>query len=386
MAVALLSSTASNAEASQIIGTINGVIQDINENTLQLASSPTSFRNAIIGGDFTTNPWQRATSFAAIANTLTYTADRWCALGGASSSIAVSKYTTAAGLPIDFGAALQFQRTAANADTTAIELAQVLTANDTYQFQGQPCVFSFWAKAGANYSAASSVLGVTIATGTTADQGAAGLFAASWAGYAAATLTGSAGTTVTGVTLTTSWARYSVACVIPAAALELGVKFTMTPVGTAGADDWFQLAGVQLEVMPNGGVQPSPFERRQASIETVLCQRFYQQFNEPASLGVVAMGKAFSTTQAVINLPIFVPFRTAPTATFPAAAGGLVLTQAGGTISGTITGTINTTAGLSTANAVSFLATIGSAVLTAGHATTLQGTGGGSAIKLSAEL
>lgn len=34
------------------------------------------WRNVIIGGDFTTNPWQRGTSFAAPA-TVTYTADRW---------------------------------------------------------------------------------------------------------------------------------------------------------------------------------------------------------------------------------------------------------------------------------------------------------------------
>ncbi len=383
MAVPLLASTAANAEASQQIAVINSVIQSINQNTLQLSSSPTSFRNAIIGGDFQTNPWQRATTFAAIANTLTYTADRFCALGGASSSIAVSQYTTAAGLPIDFGAALKFQRTASNTDVVAIELAQVLSTTDTYQFQGQPFVLSFYAKKGADYSAASSTLGVTVATGTTADQGAAGLFAASWAGYAAVSLVGSAGTTVTGVTLTSSWARYVVAGVIPAAALELGVKFTVTPVGTAGTDDSVYFAGIQLEVMPNGGVQPSPFERRQSSIETVLCQRFYQQISEPAAGGVVALGKAITTTTANISLPIFVPFRTAPTCTFPAAAGGWVLTQASGTISATMNGTIS--GGLATATAVNFIATIG-ALLTAGHATTLQGTGGASSIKLSAEL
>jgi hypothetical protein len=33
-------------------------------------------KNAIIGGDFSTNPWQRGTSFSAIANA-TYSADRW---------------------------------------------------------------------------------------------------------------------------------------------------------------------------------------------------------------------------------------------------------------------------------------------------------------------
>ena len=41
----------------------------------QLLGRPT-MRNLITGGDFTTNPWQRGTSFAAVANG-TYTADRW---------------------------------------------------------------------------------------------------------------------------------------------------------------------------------------------------------------------------------------------------------------------------------------------------------------------
>jgi hypothetical protein len=34
-------------------------------------------RNIIDGGDFTTNPWQRGTSFTAIASTVTYAADRF---------------------------------------------------------------------------------------------------------------------------------------------------------------------------------------------------------------------------------------------------------------------------------------------------------------------
>src|SRR5882762_5613170 len=48
-------------------------------------------RNIIDGGDFTTNPWQRGTNFTAIAGALTYTADRFFAVGGASSSISRSE-------------------------------------------------------------------------------------------------------------------------------------------------------------------------------------------------------------------------------------------------------------------------------------------------------
>ena len=47
-------------------------------------------RNKIIGGDFTTNPWQRGTSFAAIANTA-YSADRWRVGSVTSGAITASK-------------------------------------------------------------------------------------------------------------------------------------------------------------------------------------------------------------------------------------------------------------------------------------------------------
>src|SRR5262249_36761577 len=72
-------------------------------------------RNIIDGGDFTTNPWQRGTSFTGVANTLTYTADRFFAVGGASSSIAVSQVSGVTAVP-GFTQALQFGRAAGNAN------------------------------------------------------------------------------------------------------------------------------------------------------------------------------------------------------------------------------------------------------------------------------
>lgn len=79
-----------------------------------------SFRNVLDCPDFSTNPWQRGTAFATISNTLTYTADRFFAVGGASSSINVSK---AANTDVPgFTSALQFQRTAANTDLSLIHI------------------------------------------------------------------------------------------------------------------------------------------------------------------------------------------------------------------------------------------------------------------------
>jgi hypothetical protein len=51
-------------------------------------------KNRIIGGDFTTNPWQRGTSFAAIANS-GYSADRWLTAYGSAAVVTASKVVDA---------------------------------------------------------------------------------------------------------------------------------------------------------------------------------------------------------------------------------------------------------------------------------------------------
>lgn len=67
-------------------GLIDNTISSINvsllgANNLSLpatiaTTAQAGYKNKLIGGDFTTNPWQRGTSFPAIINT-TYSADRW---------------------------------------------------------------------------------------------------------------------------------------------------------------------------------------------------------------------------------------------------------------------------------------------------------------------
>ena len=379
--IPLLASTAANAEASQQIGVINGVIQSINANALIGSTAPTSLRNIIIGGDFNTNLWQRGTSFAAIANVATYTADRFFAVGGASSSIAVSKQTTS--LPVGFGAKLRFLRTASNANTAAITLNYIVASEDVLQMQGQPFVLSFYAQANANYSAAANALAVSVSTGTVADEGNSAYTAGTWTGVAAVTLTGSTGATATGVTLTGAWQRYALAGVVPAAALELGITWSVTPVGTAGAADSFEIAGVQLEVMPQGGVNPTPFERRPVQLERQLQQRYTQVFQEPTTGNLMSIGIAISTSTARVPLPIAVPFRVAPSATFNASSGGWVLEAASGTLSATANCTALTTP---SALQTTMLVTTG-ATLTVSAPVALTGTGvTTNPITLSAEL
>lgn len=386
MAIPYLASTAANAEASQIVGTINGVIQDINEQALIGSAAPTSLRNAVIGGDFGTNPWQRTQSFTSITNTLTYTADRFWAIGGASSSISVSKQTST---PVPgFLAHARFGRASGNTDTAAIKFGQVLTSNASARFQGLPFVLSFYARAGATYSAASSVLNVAVGSGTGTDETAANFASGAWTGYATAQLTNSAGVQTTGLTLTTAFARYVMAGVIPATATQVGFNLAYTPVGTASTTDYIEVTGVQLEVMPQGGVQPTPFEWRPGPLERALCQAYFYRIDEPSANTKVIMGQANTATVVTLNVQFPVTMRSAPTTSSTATTtqiGSFTLTAPAGTSTSSLS-SFAVTAGSPTINNMNLTATLSANSFTAGQVSYLIGAGGTGSISASAEL
>ena len=296
-------------------------------------------KNLIVGGDFTTSPWQRGTSFTGIANTLAYTADRFFAVGGASSSISVSRQTDAPDARILN--CIRVGRAAANADTAALVFGQAAETLDAVPYAGKTVVLSFWAKAGANFSPTGGLLGLTIAPGTGTDQSAATLVAGTWTGYAAATLStvvpatlpiysasgnndtglyaGNQATTVVGVGITTSWVRYQVVAAIPATATQIGVLFSMTPVGTAGANDWYQLAGIQLETVAVELPYASVFERQTPAFVRTQCQRHCYQLNEKATVAAVqANGMMSATNVQTVCIPLPVTMRTTPTVTVTA--------------------------------------------------------------------
>ena len=60
--------------------------------------------------------------------------------------------------------------------------------------------------------------------------------------------------------------------VVPSSVTQLEVLFMSTPVGTAGTTDYYDIAGVQLEV----GTAPSDFEYREFGDELRRCQRYFE--------------------------------------------------------------------------------------------------------------
>jgi hypothetical protein len=246
--------------------------------------------------------WQRGTSVSIASATKTYAADRWYFYqSGPTATVSRQATGDTTNLPsIQYGC--RYQRNSGQTGTGALQMQQPVETVNAVPFAGKTVTMSFYAKCGANYSSASSALTVQLLTGTGTDQDGLG-------GY-----TGSATAATTTVTLTTTYQRFTVTGTIASTATEFMFYALYTPVGTAGANDWFEITGVQLDV----GSVALPFRTTAATIqgELAACQRYYfrQNWAGETGYGIFGSGSAYSTTQAGCTVAFPVPMRVRPTA------------------------------------------------------------------------
>lgn len=289
------------------------------------------FRNLLINGDMRVK--QRAT-LTTTTNVYQFTADRWWVFSGLST-VGAPSYVTASTLA-NFPNALRAQRQASNTGTAAISVGQTIESANVYGVQGKTIVLSFWARAGANFSSASSALTVVVNQGTGIDQGTLGVINQTW--------TGQTNTTVGTSTLTTSWQKFSYTYSVPSTATELNVQFLYSATGTAGANDYFDITGVQLEQ----GTIATPFEYLPIETQLKLCQRYFQRFFEPPLRGV--WGTTTSAARSGCSLPT--QMRIAPLAS---AGGSATFSGSLPVYDGAATGTVTTfVANYSNAQSIEF--------------------------------
>jgi hypothetical protein len=317
--------------------------------------------------------WQRGTSFTAGAAAV-YTADRWKFLRAAyATGATVSRQATADTTNLPFiQYAARVQRDSGNTSTAGTYLYQPFESVNSFPFAGKTVTFSFYARAGANYSATSNLLNAQVITGTGTDQDPV------------LSYTGSA-TAIAGTpTLTTTWTRFTYTGSIGAIS-EMGVVFFYTPVGTAGTNDYFEVTGVQIDI----GSVALPFRTNGATIqgELAACQRYCQRVASSPTAGSECFSMAFavtsSTVRGVINLAV--PMRTNPTVTASSGT-NFFLTYINAAIG--YYSTLTLVQG--SPNTVCWAATLTAGSNTAGQAggsdISATGTAGANSVILSAEL
>lgn len=313
--------------------------------------------NGVINGGM--DIWQRGTSFALTSPATAYTADRWL---GRHFGTNVTYSQQASGLTgIQYS--LRVQRPNGVTGTNEQSVYYQFETADSFRFAGQTVTLSFWAKAGANFSQPSSVLTSQIYSGTGTNQN-----------ITSGAYTGQVTVANQNNTLTTSWQRFSVTAAVGSTATQIALLFITTPNGTAGANDWFEITGVQLEL---GSVATSFKRSAGGSIqgETSACQRYY--WRNQSTTGFV-VGDYYTSTRFFGAYKFPTTMRIAPSF---AASGTTIATVysngSGRATTNIVTGDISQDFGL-----VEFV----TAAATAGHGGHVVCSTGSSYLEWSAEL
>ena len=295
----LIAASAADTPARLAVGS-NGeqIVADSSTSTgLRYQAHTEAGKNFFINGGF--DIWQRGTSSLAFQNAA-YTADRWQATAQGGSTGVVSRQATGdtTNLPsIQYCA--RVQRNSGQTNLNNISFIQSLETVNSIPLAGKAVVLSFYARAGANYSATSSTLKVDLISGTGTDQ--------NWSAFA---YTGSAYPISSTATLTTTWQRFTFTGTVASTATEISTQIYYTPTGTASTNDYFEVTGVQLEL----GSVASTFSRTGGTIqgELAACQRYYY-LAASGSGQSLCMGAAYSATdnRGMVFFPV--TMRTNPT-------------------------------------------------------------------------
>ena len=265
---------------------------------------------------------QRGTSISIAASTSGYSLDRWYYSTGANQASTIARQATGdtTNLPsIQYAA--RIQRNSGQTGTGTIPFIQNMESVNSIPFAGKTVTFSFYARRGANFSGfgsfANSIYAYLI-SGTGTDQNQASGF------------TGQAIVAGVETALTTTWQRFTYTGTVASTATQLATVFQFVPTGTAGAADYYEITGVQIDI----GSVALPFRTYAATIqgELAACQRYY--YKTLADIAYADFGMSYnpSSTTASGYVAFQVAMRSAPTAleTNGTAADYNVLHQSGG--------------------------------------------------------
>jgi hypothetical protein len=291
----LVVGSGTNDAAVLAVGT-NGdtLVADSAASTGLRYTSGNSKGNPIINSSF--DVWQRGTSFNGTAPY--YGADRWFfARPGAVAGSTLTRQS--AGLA-GFNYCARMQRDSGNTNTSGVRLFYSLETADSIPYAGKTVTLSYYVRSGANYSGGSNAY-ITLGSGTGTDQQ---LGNTGFTGFSTVAANNS-------ITPTSTWTRYSITGTVSSSAMELGLEIGYTPTGTAGANDFIEVTGIQLDE----GSVALPYRRASSTLqgELAACQRYYWRSGGDSGYQPFGLGRATATTTATMLINNPVPMRVAPT-------------------------------------------------------------------------
>jgi hypothetical protein len=266
------------------------------------------FRNLIINGAMQINQRSNAYTATAVASSGAssntsgyYPADRWTAFrdSGCNAQMLYGTGLSTSDLPFVQAGVTSYARLIRPSGDTAvaqIHMCTLLESVNSGQLAGKAVTLSFYYRTGANFSSGATVTAsVLSSTGTDlpylGDAGA-------WTGQGSVSAAATSG----------AWSRASVTATMSTTTTQAMVLFTYaTPSGAAGAQDFFDITGVQLEV----GLFATPFERRPYPVELQVCQRYFFQL-QCAATNYLAIAYCWNANNAFGLIPLPTAMRIAP--------------------------------------------------------------------------
>jgi hypothetical protein len=226
------------------------------DNSFNPFNNQVAGKNLCINGGF--DHWQRGNSFGSSNSVYVFTADRWeIVRHGYQLGMTVSRQT--AGLD-GFRYCARIQRDSGNTSTNNLQFQTSFETSEVLPFINKTMTISFYARK--STTASSSSLTTQIISGTGTDQ-------------PMKSYTGGTVSFQQTFTLTDSWQRFSFSGSVLSPYTEFGIWFGYTPSGTAGAADYVEITGVQIEL----GASTTQFSRAGGTIggELALCQRYFER-------------------------------------------------------------------------------------------------------------
>jgi len=238
------------------------------------------FRNALMNGDMRVNQRGTSTNLGSLTAVATATPGSFVTDGwnvyrtgfAAGASIGQGTDLTYADLPFSGSGIARFARvarTVANAATNAINCDYNVDSRGSYRLAGKQVTLSFYYRNGVNFSA--SGLTATLYHGAGLDQTLVAAFG-SFTSFSTQSFA-----------KTATWTSATLTATVPTTARQIAVRFSYTPVGTAGNTDHFDLTGVQLEA----GSVATMFEGRLGWTDMSSFSRATNSFQVNGNLDIV---------------------------------------------------------------------------------------------------